>query len=433
MDPWTGEILAMANSEGYDLNGVTLAFEPGSTFKLVTAAIARETKAVEMDEKIYNELGLWEQGKGEKAIRNSHRDKEATSLNITEAMAESSNIVFAKIADSIGASDFYKYATLFGFNSKTGIELEGESKGRLTEHNTWERRDLRTLGFGHYILVTPLQMVAAYAAIANGGVLLRPTLVKEWRTQEGSIAHRPDTAIGSVVSQETAAEVRSMLEAVVDHGTAKIVRSKYFPIAGKTGTAEKFNTETGKYDRNAQFSSFIGFVPVSEPQFVGMVLLDDPKMYTSGGMAAGPVFREIVERIYLQPESSPASYNRVAVRGESPCAHTSFINLSKQSAQDLALVRGCPIAFEDSGSYVMSERVLGDTVRLVMRDWTTRTGKTPNMMGLSLKEALEMVEGLNTEVEYKGTGWVVDQYPRPFEELPSQEPCRLILKENVNG
>jgi cell division protein FtsI (penicillin-binding protein 3) len=442
LDPATGEILAMANNRGYTENAVKLTFEPGSTFKLVTAAVARLTKKVGLQDLFNNERGHWVQGNGEKAIGNSHTEAEVRYLTMKDAMAESSNIVFAKIADTIGARDFYTQILQFGFDKPTGVELPGEEFGRVQHFAKWERRDLRSAGFGHFISVTPLQMAAAFATIANGGILLRPTLVKEWRAKghggaDSVWVHKPDT-VRRVVNEETAAEVRDMLRAVVERGTARKVHSPHFDVAGKTGTAEKYDAKLKGYNKNEQFSSFIGFVPASNPQFVILALMDSPnhKIATGGGAVAGPVFKEIAERIYAQPGISPGSYNEMALRADTLCKDSSFIGLSERDANQLAIAYNCRVSAEGDGSFVVAERVVRDSTgakrQLVLRDYTMRTGTMPDVRGLSLRDALEMLPD-TVKVEFRGLGWVAEQYPAPGEDVQSAVPCRLVLKEKFHG
>ena len=458
MDPYTGEILAMASYPTFDPNSknqgvgrmakndiVAMAYEPGSTFKVVTAAAALEDNIVPED-KVFESEGSrcwawWKNNpkiKSDKAICDSHV---IGDVDMPEAVAQSSNVVFAKIADMVGADKLYRMARNFGLGMKTSENLYGEESGRLPMpyELTRDARTLKTMGYGHALLVTPIQMVMAYAAVANGGTLMEPMIVKEWRDVDGNLVEKKSPVkVRRVISERTAASIRKMLYRVVntEHGTAKAVASKKIPdviFGGKTGTAEKFNQQTGKYDGSHQVSSFIGFAPIENVRYVCMVLVDDPNSDKinghAGGVTAGPIFRRIMEGIYYHPTLSPAAHALSLVKPDSPCKDD-YVGMVANAAQALAKSKNCPVSFEGEGNRVVSvRRDMADSLSLVLKLGNVDAEKMPNLKGLSLKDALEIAGNIRMNVEYSGMGRVVSQSPKAGEPLRKGQICMLTLKE----
>lgn len=442
VDPHTGEILAMASYPTYDPNVksivglranrndiISFSFEPGSIFKLVTASAAIEDHLVDPEKRFSGEGGRWTLPNGD-VIRDTHDHGE---MNMTEAMTYSSNIVFAKIADEIGSENFFRFVRSYGFGSKTLVELPGEESGMLKPIYAWSGRTLKTMGFGHEIMVTPLQMVMAFAAVANGGKLMQPTIVREWQNPNGSVVEKNEPIeVRRVVSEKTAATVRHMLREVVDKGTAKSVVSKNLPnieFGGKTGTAEKYNQELKRYDHTKQVASFIGFASALNPRYVCMVLIDDPKTMTVGGLTAGPVFRNIMEGIYYHPSLSPLPYNLSRVSPKNSC-EIDFVGLSKTDAKSLSLSKNCNVTFEQEGTVVVSQKIdltNRNGVQLVLGE--LMQSKMPDLKGLSLRDALDVMGNSRVSVEYSGKGRVAEQSPEPDSPLSRGQICKLVLKE----
>ena len=386
VDPYTGEILAMASYPTFDPNSkkqgvgrmakndiVAMSYEPGSTFKAITAAAALEDDIVSPEKVFENEGKCWRWNAKSEPICDTHIYGD---MDMGEAMVQSSNIVFAKIAAEVGADKLYRMARNFGFGMKTSENLYGEESGRLymPYELTRDERTLKTMGFGHAVSVTPIQMVMAYAAVANGGTLMEPMIVKEWRDSDGNLVEKKEPVkVRRVISERTAASIRKMLNRVVNSGTAKRVASKKIPdvlFGGKTGTAEKYNQETGKYDREHQVASFIGLAPVEDVRYVCMVLVDDPnadKLYGhTGGATAGPIFRRIMEGIYYHPTLSPASHELALVSENSPCKGD-YVGLHVDAAKMHAQSRHCSVTFEGAGNRVISSRrAKSDSLSLVL-------------------------------------------------------------------
>ena len=445
VDPYTGEILAMASYPTFDPNSkiqgvgrvakneiVSMSYEPGSTFKVITAAAALENHAVSPNKIFVNEGRCWQWNPRSERICDTHISGD---MDMSEAMVQSSNIVFAKIASEVGAVRMHKMARAFGIGERAFDNYVGEESGKLLTPADLSRDDrtLKTMGFGHAVSVTPIQMVMAYAAIANGGKLMRPQIVKEWRNSKGDVVKKVEPKeLRRVVSEKTAATIRKMLNRVVNSGTAKLVASKKLPdvlFGGKTGTAEKYNTVTRSYDHNSQVASFIGLAPSEETRYVCLVLVDDPQGKHVGGVTAGPIFRRIMEGIYFHPALSPLAHNLKQVKLGSAC-DKDFAGMPVSAAKDYAKKNGCPVRFEGKGLRVISERVDAGLVNgkvLLLGDAVA--SRMPNLQGLSLKDALEVMGNIRMNVEYTGKGRVVAQEPKAEEALQKGTICKLTLKE----
>jgi cell division protein FtsI/penicillin-binding protein 2 len=333
MRPQTGEILAMANRPNFDLNlrseakpeqmknrAIIDMMEPGSTFKIVTAAAALNEHKVRPDTTIFCENGIWNFGG-----RPLHDHKAYADLSVQDILVKSSNIGAAKLAISIGDQKFYEYIRRFGFGDRTGIELPGEIPGVIRPPQSWSKISITRIPMGHEVGVTPLQMTLAMATIANGGKLITPRIVKSVTTSDGkTITTFSPTVLRQVISPETAAQVGNALRGVVsDRGTAAAAAVPGFTISGKTGTAQKVDPKGG-YEHGKYVVSFSGYLPSEHPEFVGLVVLDDahtknPEL-NYGGLVAGPIFARIAEKaaryLDLQPHeelAKPPSAARVAL------------------------------------------------------------------------------------------------------------------------
>ena len=303
-DPNTGNILAAASYPRKD--GQSLAFqftyEPGSTFKSIAIASAIDSGKVAPNASIYMEDRHWEVAKGF-IVRDKQHNKDYLSL--AEILQLSSNIGAGKVALEVGGKTLFSYLKAFGFGSKTDINFNGESKGSVSPYNTWTKVDLATKGYGYGVAVTPIQLITAYSAIANGGYLMQPHLVDRIEYTGGKVEKlAKPVKIRRVLSAETAKTMRSLLQTVVEVGSGKRAQIKGYNVAGKTGTAEKLSKEGGYAKRN-HVVSFCGMVPVTNPQFTILVILDNPEVYAFGSTAAAPVFKEIAEPLLVMKGVAP--------------------------------------------------------------------------------------------------------------------------------
>ncbi|MGZ5002677.1 MAG: peptidoglycan D,D-transpeptidase FtsI family protein [Chthoniobacterales bacterium] len=309
MRPDTGEILAMANRPTFDLNqrneakpeemknrAIVDMMEPGSTFKIVTTSAALNERKVRMDTSVFCENGVFNYG-----AHPLHDHARYGDLTVEDILVKSSNIGAAKLALMLGDEKFYQYIRSFGFGERTGVELPGEIPGQIQPPRFWNRDSITRIPMGQEVGVTPLQMTTAMCAIANGGKLMMPRIVKSITTADGQpISEFKPTVLREVISPQTAAQVGNALRGVVsDRGTAKNIAIPGFSICGKTGTAQKASPKGG-YETGKYVVSFSGYLAAEHPAFVGLVVLDDAKTETPeqnyGGTVAAPIFAHIAEK-----------------------------------------------------------------------------------------------------------------------------------------
>jgi len=306
MDPTTGAILAWTLRPTFDPNNVmavspaqwrnravTDPYEPGSTMKVILAAAALEEGLVEPDTLIYA-------GDGEMPISGTviHDHEKAGWMTFREAIQRSSNVASAKTALRLGKESMYHYLRGFGFGEKTGIDLPGESVGILKTPDQWGTRTLPSVAIGQEIAVTPLQLVTAVSAIANGGALMTPYIVQRIHTTKGDeVWNRKPEIRRHPIRGRTAQSLTTLLENVVEQGTGKEAAISGYRVAGKTGTAEKVDPKTGRYSSTKFIGSFVGFAPVEDPRFVMLVMIDEPVGPAWGGAVAAPVFRKVGEHV----------------------------------------------------------------------------------------------------------------------------------------
>jgi len=295
-DPNTGRILAMATypEDLEKIEPVEWVYEPGSTFKTVTVAAALEKSVVATRDTFYCENGAW--ALNSKVTIHDHEPEK--TLTLSGVMERSSNIGAAKIGLKLGLENYYLYTKAFGFGTKTGLGFPGESPGILRPIEKYRTVDLAVGSYGHGIAATPLQVVNAYSAVANGGELLETRLVDRITDTGGRIKFKNETAvIRRVISKSTYATVKDILISVVDSGTGKNAGVPGYLIAGKTGTSKKIDPRTGKYITDKNVASFCGFFPADKPQYTILVILDNPKLFHYGGETAAPAFQDIVKKI----------------------------------------------------------------------------------------------------------------------------------------
>lgn len=306
LDPQTGAVLALAVSPRFDPNAVasltadrwrnralTDAYEPGSTMKALVAAAALEEKVMKPSTMLYGENGRM-------TIANTviHDHEKSGWMTFAQVIQKSSNIGAAKTGMALGDQRLYRYLQAFGFGQKTEIDLPGEAGGLVKHPREWGRRSLASISMGQEIGVTPIQMVSAVAALANGGVLMKPYVVSEVRDAQGKTLRQILPQVKRrVVSPETARTVTSILEGVVTDGTGAKAAIPGFRVAGKTGTAQKIDPRTGAYSSTLFVGSFVGFVPADNPRLAMIVVIDEPQGESWGGTIAAPVFRRVGEQV----------------------------------------------------------------------------------------------------------------------------------------
>ncbi len=319
MRPQTGEILAMSNRPNFDANAISDdkqamknravidMLEPGSTFKIATVAAALNERIVNPETQIFCENGRFMYAGI--PLRDHHP---YGMMSVHDGIVKSSNVLAAKLALQLGDLRFYEYLRRFGFGDRTGIELPGEIPGIIHPPHRWSKISITRMPMGHEVGVTALQMVSAMSVIANGGKLMMPQIVSRVTNDEGAvIADYPPVEVRRVVTEAVTDKVRAMLvEVVSKRGTAALAAVPGYQVAGKTGTAQKLDPKTHTYVHDKYVVSFLGFMPAENPEFVGIVMIDDATTKAGlnyGGLVAAPIFSRIAERAarYLNLPPSP--------------------------------------------------------------------------------------------------------------------------------
>ncbi|MBM3702374.1 MAG: penicillin-binding protein 2 [Actinobacteria bacterium] len=308
MNPKSGEIYSVAAYPGFDLNnyqeadpelykisGISFTYEPGSTFKIINIASAIENNSVSKDQVFDLAPSI---KVGDRVIREIFRTYNA-SYTTEEIIKYSINVGAVTIALSMGEKTFWESIKKFGFGEITGIELPGEEKGIFYDYKTWPASTIGALAIGQNISVTPLQLLRAVCAVANGGYLVTPSIVKEVKLLENEEDENKHIEEGNrILSQETADALKDMMLAVVEGGTGTRAQIDGVKVCGKTGTAEKVNKNGVGYSEGRQITSFIGFAPYEDPEIAIIVVVDEPqggKNTIWGSTVAAPVFRDIME------------------------------------------------------------------------------------------------------------------------------------------
>ncbi|GJQ48386.1 cell division protein FtsI (Peptidoglycan synthetase) [Candidatus Kuenenia stuttgartiensis] len=316
MDISTGEILAMANLPAYDLNNVgkypararknlavTDYYEPGSIIKPIVLAGIFENKLARPNDMINCENGRYVMGK--RILHDSHR---YDTLTVAEIVTHSSNIGMAKLGMRMGIERMYRHLEQFNFGNKSGIELSGEQGGIFRPMKSWSKQfSLVSVSIGHEIAATPLQFVTIFSSIANGGLLLKPVIIKSITGNDGKVKEEYPVpqVVRRVMSEEVARDLLNpILVDVVRNGTGKRAFLAEYEVAGKTGTSQKVNKSDGRYSRNKYIASFVAYAPADNPRICVLIMADEPKGAYYGGTVAAPSVREIIKKTlqYLEVE-----------------------------------------------------------------------------------------------------------------------------------
>ncbi|HEU0012037.1 MAG TPA: penicillin-binding transpeptidase domain-containing protein [Longimicrobium sp.] len=296
LDPRTGEILAAVSKRAGGARGVGAfiePYEPGSTFKPFFVATLLATGRARLEDRVHGENGTWTSPEGR-----VHRDVHAYEwLTVRDALRVSSNIGMVKLVPRLSPGQQFGVLRDFGFGTPTGVEYPTESSGRLPRPDRWSKLTAGSLATGYEVSVTPLQLGLAYGALANGGVLMEPRLLREVRDARGRVVERrAPRGVRRAVPREVAAQIRDVLVAVVEDGTATRASLATFEVAGKTGTARRTGAG-GRYESGSYTSTFVGFFPARDPQLTILVKLDRPRGEYYGGLTAAPVTRETLQAI----------------------------------------------------------------------------------------------------------------------------------------
>ena len=396
MDPNTGAILAMANVPTYNPNrpgrassdsrrnrAITDQFEPGSTFKLVGASAAVEQNVVSLSDSV-------ETGNGYARFHgyDMHDVKAYGTITLAQVLAKSSNVGMAKTARRIDKGIFYQYARNLGFGQPTYIDLPGEVSGMLKRPSDWSRTTLTSMSIGYEVSVTPLQLLSAYSALANGGVLVEPYVVAERRsiTGERLWTQRPDS-IRRALQSETTQALREAFVETVESGTATSTKIEGIQIAGKTGTALKVTS--GRYSSDQARASFVGFFPADDPKVAMLVIVGEPETSIYGGAVAAPIFQNIARRWI---GTFPDVVDHIVASADTS---------SGASPEPAAPTRTEPP--------VLPARLTGSNADTM-----------PDLTGLTTRQAVTWLRSRGVDVRLYGRGTVTKQSPSAGQPLPSR-------------
>jgi len=420
VNPNTGEILAMANWPRFNPNAaneaasesrmnraVSALYEPGSTFKLITLAAA-----FDQDITRPNEVFDCENGAIYIAGHRIRDHKPFGLLNVADILAQSSDVGAIKIAVRLGAPKFYEYIRAFGFGSPTGVDLPGESRGLLHRLENWSAISIGSVSMGQEIGVTPIQLITAVSAIANGGLLMKPHVVQTIKRGERIVPAEGPLAVPEpkrVIRPETAATLRRLMEGVVLSGTGKLARLDGWTAAGKTGSAQKIDPATGRYSPTQLIASFTGFAPISNPAVTILVSLDSPVGLHEGGQVAAPVFKRIAEQVLsyldvprdvpLNPRLIQAAYKRQIAGEATTLEDFSPTDFSGQpDLPPVASNQAEPEPKSHAPEVAMAADEGGDI-------------SVPDFSGKTMREVTEMCLHLGLEPLVVGSNLAIEQHP----------------------
>lgn len=436
LEPNTGEILALANRPDYNPNrfaeyspklwrniAIANTYEPGSTFKIITTTAALGDKVVNLTDRFFDPGSVEVQG------RHIHCWKAGGhgSQSFQEVVENSCNVGFVNVGLKLGSDSFYKYLDAFGLGQLTNVDLAGEAKGIVIGKSKVKPLDIATMSMGQSIAVTPIQLATAVAAVANDGQRLRPQIVREVRDQKGEMIRgfQPDI-IKQVVDQQTAQEVKKVLESVVENGTGKSAYLDGFRIAGKTGTAQKVGA--GGYMAGKYIASFAGFTPADHPQIVMLVVIDEPVDLYYGGQIAAPAFAAVMKDILQYLKVMPQDLKKTAnANQDTHILVPSVINLlATEARQELHKV-GLQGRIEETGDRIVDQipkpgsRVPKDS-SVLLYTITPRYGvdeiTVPNCIGWSLREVIDLLAEMGLSIKPVGSGLKsTKQEPLPGEKV----------------
>ncbi len=425
MDPETGDLLALASYPGFDPNrpprssqeiaarflnhAVSVPYEPGSVFKIVTVSAALEAAGISPQTVVNcgnGRITLYG-----RVVRDHHP---YAALSVADVLAKSSNIGAIQLALKVGERRMFEYVRRFGFGSKTGLPLPAESPGKLRSLADWHKTSLASIAMGHELSATTVQLARAVAVIANGGLLVEPRLILERRRPGAAPEKVPARKPVRVLQAETAFLMRRLMEGVVLHGTGSAARLEGYSVAGKTGTAQIYDPTVGKFTHRYN-ATFAGFAPVTRPRVVVVVTLNGARQF--GGVVAAPVFRKIAAealRLMNVPMDLPAA--------------ASPLPSEPADANDLAIA--------DLSSPAAGEPETASAAMDLGRDALTPTAsgelvsgpKTPDFRGKTMRAVLAEALAAGLPLEVSGRGLAREQFPAPGAPLPEDRRVRVVFQ-----
>ncbi len=458
VNPQTGEILALATHPSYDPNQYnnfptanrrnpifTDMYEPGSSYKIFTTVAALEEGKVTPESKFFDpgflivddrRLKCWKPG--------GHG-----SQTFVEALENSCNPVFASIALRLTKEVFYKYIQAFGFGIVTGIDFPGESPGKLRPLPRIKNVELANIGFGQGLSVTPIQMAMGVSAVANGGYLLRPQLIKEIVSPEGKVKRKfQRQVIRQVISGRTSELMNKLLQSVVTNGSGNRAYLEGYRVAGKTATAQKVSPGERGYSSSKVISSFVGYAPADNPQVLTMIILDEPGTIPRyGSVIAAPVvgivLRDTLRYLGVKPRYEPEVLEKIA---SDEVIVPNVLNMA--TAEAIAILKKKQIEYRmmGNGTFIFDQvpksgaKINKKTKVLLYFDpeeqfLLNENSKIvlPNLKGLSVRKANQILTEMGLKLEAKGNGVAIEQQPAPGKILKPGSTVKVFFKLKVDN
>ena len=422
MDPASGEILALASYPTFNPNAyrnfrdeerrnraIQDLYEPGSTFKIVTASAALEQKLLTPTDAVDTNPGVIRFGS---RVVNEDKHHNYGVLSFTDVIVRSSNVGAIRIGLRVGAERMGLYARRFGFGRPTSPDFPSESPGILWDPSRQNESALASMSMGYQVGVTPLQMAAAVSSVANGGELVQPRVVRAV-TRDGVRKTVPRKVLAHAIDRDTAAEVTAIMEAVIERGTGRSAQIDSYTVAGKTGTAQK--VENGRYSSTDYNVSFVGFVPSRKPVFTIVVVVDSPhRVSPYGSTVAAPIFRRIAAAA-LQQYGVPPSLNRA------PTVLAMRRDTTDRDARPFDSAQGRPMATAGVGPSIVTVRSGAPRAAAVF----------PDLRGLSARDALRTLSRLGMTARLNGAGIVVRQVPQAGAPIDHETAATLWLERQL--
>ncbi|MFC2134518.1 penicillin-binding protein [Bacteroidota bacterium] len=425
MDANTAEILALCSFPSYDPanyhlfkneerrnRAITTTYEPGSTMKGISMAAVLDKGVAKESDRVNTENGVYKVS-NVKIIG----DPKYSFMNVREVLEQSNNIGMAKLSAKLSDDEFYRYYRDFGFGNSTSVDLGGEVNGYLKKPDEFSEISKYFMSFGYEVTVTPLQMLTAYCALVNGGILYQPYIVKKITdADENTVMEFTPNKIRRVIKESTSEKIKSFMVGAVEQGTGQSARLENVLVGGKTGTSQQWIDH--RYSKERYNTSFIGFLPADEPQLVCLILVDAPGKSKTGGTVAAPIFKKVAQRIVeadinIVPNRSKIKRNKVAMDGlfadiNTETKGTSYYNVSNNQ-----------------------NRITGNKKQI--KSFLNRS-TMPNIKGMSLREVNAILTSLGLKVVKSGNGNVISQSIQPGVKIKHGAECKIICRPgNLNG
>ena len=418
MNPNDGEILALANINDYDPKtywlfndsdrknkAITDSYEPGSTFKSITMAALLDQNLCKLNETINVENGSYRIKKT--LISDTHKHQFLTVMGVME---QSSNVGISKLVKRINDDVYYRYIRAFGFGNYTGINLPGEVDGFLKKPKEWKSLTKPFMSFGYELMVTPVQLISAYCALINGGILYKPLILKRETDPNGAVIfENSPKEVRRVISEETSQKMREILFNVVENGTGKNAEIEDVKVGGKTGTAQIL--ENGEYSKSDYNSSFIGFFPYDNPKVICLILVNAPKVGRYGGSVAAPIFKNTAVRLM---KADPGLIQSL----EKPGIQLASFNRTNNNFSKIIPVKG-NVNIQQMNTNVSFPKVPDNQQLSTM----------PNLTNYSIRDAIYILAKLGIKYTIRGSGIVFSQSINPGEKIHKGLTCILNCRE----